>query len=161
MMQYVTHHYYEKSHCKNAFLLGPSSGLFSMKMGSFMFSMAIICKFVLSSRTRWFISKKLLLGCTFYHYSSPIFQNYWQRFAKLQQKLVSMSEVADLLKSQVEATCDILEPASNEVVKYNKNIAATLANVVKSNYDMLKTVSKTMEELECQVRKITVKARNI
>ena len=79
----------------------------------------------------------------------------------MQQKLVSMSEVADLLKSQVEATCDILEPASNEVVKYNKNIAATLTNVVKSNYDMLKTVSKTMEELECQVLKIAVKARNI
>ena len=155
MMKYVTYYYYENSHCKNAFQLGPL-GLFSMKMGPFMFSMAIICKFVLSSRTRLFIFLKAFgwLHVQVNGYSSPIFQNYWQRFAKLQQKLVSMSEVADLLKSQVEATCDILEPASNEVVKYNKNIAATLANVVKSNYDMLKTVSKTMEELECQVRKI-------
>ena len=59
------------------------------------------------------------------------FQNYWLRFAKLQQRLVSLSEIADLLKSQLEATCDLLEPASVEVMKYNKNIAATLRNVVK------------------------------
>ena len=80
-----------------------------------------------------------------------MFQNYWIRFAKLQRKLVSLSEVTDLLKSQLEAIGDILEPASSEIIKYNKNIAATLGNVVKSNYDMLKTVNKKLEELYAQV----------
>ena len=59
--------------------------------------------------------------------------------------------MTDLLKSQLEAIGDILEPASSEIIKYNKNIAATLGNVVKSNYDMLKTVNKKLEELEAQV----------
>ena len=59
--------------------------------------------------------------------------------------------MTDLLKSQLEAIGDILEPASSEIIKYNKNIAATLGNVVKSNYDMLKTVNKKLEELYAQV----------
>ena len=53
-------------------------------------------------------------------------QNYWTRFAKLQQKLVSFNEVTDLLKSQLEATCDLLEPASIELSKYNRNISGNL-----------------------------------
>ena len=105
-------------------------------------------------------------------------QNYWTRFAKLQQKLVSFNEVTDLLKSQLEATCDLLEPASIELSKYNRNISgknwfhkkkprlkkiaslhditdvffsATLDNIVKSNTDMLKAVNKSLEDLESQV----------
>ena len=38
-------------------------------------------------------------------------KNYWLRFAKLQQKLVRFSEAADLMKSQLEAMCDVIQPS--------------------------------------------------
>ena len=38
-------------------------------------------------------------------------KNYWLRFAKLQQKLVKFSEAADLMKSQLEAMCDVIDPS--------------------------------------------------
>lgn len=75
-------------------------------------------------------------------------KNYWVRFAKLQQKLVSLSEATDLMRSQLEVTCELLTPATAEVAKYNKNIAATLANISKSNADLLQNVGQTLDDLK-------------
>lgn len=75
-------------------------------------------------------------------------KNYWLRFAKLQQKLVKFCEAADLMKSQLEAICDVLEPSAMEISKSNKNIGATLQNMSKSSYSLLANVSKTIEELK-------------
>jgi hypothetical protein len=75
-------------------------------------------------------------------------KNYWLRFAKLQQRLVSLSESADLLRSQLEVSCDLLEPASVEISATNRNVAATLANVSKSSRDLLRSVSQTINDLK-------------
>ena len=42
-------------------------------------------------------------------------KNYWLRFAKLQQKLVKFSEAADLMKSQLEAMCDVIDPSIGKI----------------------------------------------
>ena len=45
-------------------------------------------------------------------------KNYWLRFAKLQQKLVKFSEAADLMKSQLEAMCDVIDPSIGKSKKF-------------------------------------------
>ena len=75
-------------------------------------------------------------------------KNYWLRFAKLQQKLVSFCEAADLMKTQLEAMCDVLQPSvTGEISKYNQNVAATLTNMTKSSHHLIKSVQKTLEDL--------------
>ena len=69
-------------------------------------------------------------------------RNYWQRFACLQKKLVTLSEAADLMKTQLEATVDLLEPASREIRKMSGNVAVagTLQNMAKSSRELLETL---------------------
>lgn len=73
-------------------------------------------------------------------------KNYWLRFAKLQQKLVKYGEAADLMKSQLEVICDVLEPTVNEID--NKNIGATLQNMIKSSQNLLQNIGQTLEEVK-------------
>ena len=70
------------------------------------------------------------------------------RFAKLQHKLVSFCEAADLLKSQLEAMVEVLDPSIAEISKCNKNIGATLLNMVKSSQNLMKNVSVTLDDLK-------------
>ena len=76
-------------------------------------------------------------------------KNLWlSKLAKLQQKLVSFSEAADLMKTQLEAMCDVLQPSvTAEISKYNQQVAATLINMTKSNHHLIKSVQKTLEDL--------------
>ena len=64
-------------------------------------------------------------------------KDYWRRFAKLQQKLVSFGEVSDLMKTQLEAVCDVLEPSIKEISKSNANIGASLGNMSRSSLSLL------------------------
>ncbi len=77
-------------------------------------------------------------------------KNYWLRFAKLQQKLVKFCEAADLLKTQLEAVCDILEPSVAEISKSNANIGQKLTNMSYSSQKLLKNVEKTLEDLKSE-----------
>ena len=74
-------------------------------------------------------------------------KNYWLRFAKLQQKLVSFVEASDLMKSQLEAVCDVLEPSVQEISKSNKNIGATLSNMSRSSKHLLGNYNSTVTVL--------------
>ena len=68
--------------------------------------------------------------------------------ARLQQKLVNFGEAADLMKSQLEALVDILQPeALLQIADLNPSIGSTLANLSQSSHHLLLSVKKTLEDI--------------
>ena len=70
------------------------------------------------------------------------------RLAGLQQKLVSLGEAADLMKSQLEALVETLQPeALSQITHLNLGVGTTLAHLTQSSHQLLLSVRKTLEEV--------------
>ena len=74
---------------------------------------------------------------------------HWNlRMAGLQQKLVTLGEAADLMKSQLEALVETLQPETLAVItNLNLGVGTTLSHLTQSSHQLLLSVKKTLEEL--------------